>query len=135
MSGTCIYPSGVFKTDLQIEFNQPISDFSILYSPQELATDSSATLEITAYHGGTLLGSNTDQITGLDTYAWPTGTLSYSAAAFDKVVLHYLSPPPTGGDYGVIFIVDNMQVTTVPEPGGGMVLAIMAFAMGVRRKR
>ena len=135
MGGTCIYPSGVFLTDLQIEFNQPISDFSILYSPHELSTDSSATLQIKAYNGGTLLGSNTDQITGLDVYTWPTGTLHYAATAFDKVVLHYYSGPPTGGDYGVIFIVDNMQVVPVPEPASALLLLIGGAAMGLRRRR
>ena len=135
MGGTCIYPSGVFLTDLQIEFNQPISDFSILYSPHELSTDSSATLQIKAYNGGTLLGSNTDQITGLDVYTWPTGTLHYAATAFDKVVLHYYSGPPIGGDYGVIFIVDNMQVVPVPEPASALLLLIGGAAMGLRRRR
>lgn len=33
------------------------------------------------------------------------------------MVVHYDKPPPTGGDYGVIFVADNMNVTQVVLSG------------------
>ena len=35
---------------------------------------------------------------------------------FDKVVVHYDKAPVTGGDYGTIFMADNMVVTPAPLP-------------------
>ena len=60
------------------------------------------------------VGTNTYQIP--DRGTWPSGTLSFSSISpFDNIVIHYDAPPPTGGDYGPIFMVDNLVVT----PGGG----------------
>ena len=64
--------------------------------------------------------------------------LSFSSAqVFNSVVVHYDAPPPTGGDYGPIFMADNMIVTAaVPEPESyAMLLAglgLVGFA--VRRR-
>ena len=82
--------------------------------PEEYATDSSCTMRMTAYLGMTYVGTNTYQIPNPGT--WPSGTLSFSSISpFDNIVIHYDAPPPTGGDYGPIFMVDNLVVT----PGGG----------------
>ena len=48
---------------------------------------------------------------------------------FNEVVVHYQSPPPTGGDYGTIFVADNMTVTPVPEPAAVLALAAGATAL------
>jgi len=109
-SGLCVYPSTVFQSDLQVSFDTQLQDISVLYAPEEYATDSSCTMRITAYAGSTLVGTATYQIPVPGT--WPTGTLAFSSTQpFDNVVIHYDSPPPTGGDYGPIFMVDNMVVT------------------------
>jgi hypothetical protein len=34
-----------------------------------------------------------------------------SPQGFDTVVVHYDAPPPTGGDWGPIFMADYMVVT------------------------
>ena len=47
-AGNCIYPNGISASDLIINFSAPLTDFSILYAPHELACDSSATLRVTA---------------------------------------------------------------------------------------
>lgn len=112
-SGLCLYPSSVFASDLQVEFSLLIRDFSILYAPQELACDSSARMRITAYRGQTLVGTQT--ATADPPGTWPTGTLVFqSAQGFDRVVIHYDAPPPTGGDWGPIFMADNL--TVMPGP-------------------
>jgi hypothetical protein len=68
---------------------------------------------MTAYLGTTYVGTNTYQIPNPGT--WPSGTLSFSSISpFDNIVIHYDAPPPTGGDYGPIFMVDNLVVM----PGG-----------------
>lgn len=114
-SGYCIYPNSVFAADLDIGFSQALTQFSILYAPEEYATDSSATMRVTAYMDGTFIGTSTT--TASQPGTWPTATLSFSSlSAFNSVVVHYESPPPTGGDYGPIFMADNMYVTVAPVP-------------------
>ncbi len=134
-SGYCLYPDSVFASDLMISFNQSLTDVSILYAPEEYATDSSCTMKITAYLGTSAVGTNTTTIATPGT--WPTGTLSFSSAEpFDYVVIHYDKPPPTGGDYGPIFMADNLAVTPVPEPGSLVLLAlagILSAGWGNRR--
>ncbi len=109
-NGFCIYPNSVYASDLQISFDQTLSDFSIMYSPQELGCDDSSTMRVTAYMNTTLVGTNTATVPNPGT--WPTGTLSCSfSSGFNNVVVHYASHPPTCQDYGVIFMADNMQVS------------------------
>jgi hypothetical protein len=118
-AGNCIYPSSVYAADLLVGFSRKLTDFSILYAPQELACDSSATMRVTAYMSGALVGTNTKVADPPGT--WPTATLSISLpSGFNSVVVHYYLPPPTGGDWGPIFMADNMNVTPapfVPPPG------------------
>lgn len=109
-AGYCIYPSTVYACDLLISFNHALVAASIMYAPEEYATDSSCTMRITAYLGATFVGTNTYSIPVPGT--WPTGTLSFSSTQpFDNVVIHYDAPPITGGDYGPIFMADNLTVT------------------------
>ena len=128
-SGLGIMPSSINSSDLVISFPQEImTDFSIMVAPQELATDSTATLRVTAFMNGNLVGTNTSAATG-DAFTWPSSTLSFSSVqGFNSVVVHYDSPPPNGGDFGVIFVADNMTVTgtVVPEPE-----SIVLLGMGV----
>jgi hypothetical protein len=84
-----------------------------MYSPEEYGCDSSARMRVTAYMNGTLVGTNTTTADPPGT--WPTGTLTFhSAQPFNSVVVHYDAPPPTGGDWGPVFLADNMIVT--PQP-------------------
>lgn len=131
--GNCIYPNTVFLEDLNIGFNKTLTDFSILYAPEEYGADTSATLRITAFMGAALVGTATTTAPNAGT--WPTGILAFaSPQGFDRVVLHYESPPIGAEDWGPIFMADNMRVTAVPEPatiaGIGLGLALV-----LRRKR
>lgn len=111
-AGNCIYPNSVFAADLVVSFSQPLTDFSIMYAPEEYACDSSALMRVTALAGGLVVGSGT--ATADPPGTWPTGTLSFSSLrVFDHVVIHYESAPPTGGDWGPIFMADNMNVTPI----------------------
>lgn len=107
--GLVVYPNSVFLADLLVSFNVVLTDLSIMYAPEEYACDSSATMRVTGYLNGNFVATNT-----ATTYAgtWPTGTLTLTAPqGFDSVVIHYDAPPPTGGDWGPIFMADNMIVT------------------------
>ena len=109
-AGNCIYPNSVFAADLLVGFSAPLSGFSILYAPQELACDDSATMRVTAYLGAALVGTAT--ATAANPGTWPSETLAFnSAQPFDRVVVHYAARPPTCGDWGPIFMADNMHVT------------------------
>jgi hypothetical protein len=126
-SGNCIFPSGINTSDLLISFSQTITDFSILFATFELATDSAATMRVTAYMNSTQVGSSTQ--TAPPPYTYPSATLSISPGqGFNNVVVHYDSPPPTGGDYTPIFMADNMMVTAqssaIPEPSSLTLLGV-----------
>lgn len=109
-AGRIIYPNSVFLADLLISYNQIITDFSIMYSCQELGCDDAATMRVTAYKYGNLVGTATKTAGVPGT--WPVDTLSCTfTTGFDSVVVHYDSPPPTCQDYGVIYLADNMLVT------------------------
>jgi hypothetical protein len=114
-SGNCLYPSSVFAADLLVSFSKGLTNFSILYSPQELGCDDSARMKVTAYLDGTPVGTNTTTASSPGT--WPSETLSLGTTQpFNQVVVHYDARPPTCQDYGVIFMADNMNVTPAPEP-------------------
>jgi hypothetical protein len=114
-AGLCIYPNSVFAADLLISFSHVLTDYSIMYAPQELGCDDSATMRVTAYLNGVYVGTNTSTAPFPGT--WPTGTLTFSSAqGFDRVVVHYDSRPPTCQDWGPIFLADNMLVTTAASP-------------------
>lgn len=125
-AGNCVYPSSVFAADLLVSFSLPVSDFSILYAPEEYACDSSARMRVTAYFGATQVGTSTMTA---QAGTWPTATLAIaSALPFDRVIVHYDAPPPTGGDWGPIFMVDNMTATVAPEPDATGLLLLIAVA-------
>jgi hypothetical protein len=112
-AGNCIYPNSIYAADLRVSFSTPLSDFSILYAPQELGCDDSATMRVTAYLGAALVGTATT--TAANPGTWPTQTLAFSSAQpFDNVIVHYDARPPTCTDWGPIFLADNMQVTPFP---------------------
>jgi hypothetical protein len=127
-TGLCIYPGSVYAADLIVDFSTPLTDFSILYAPEEYACDSSATMRVTAYLNGALVGTAT---TNAQAGTWPSETLRFSSAqSFNHVVVHYAAAPVTGGDYGPIFMADNMAVTPAPSPiilGQAMMRANGAF--------
>jgi len=119
--GLCLYPNSVFAADLSISFDQVLSDFSIMYAPEEYACDSSAIMRVTAYKDAILVGSNltTAPVPG----TWPVGTLAFSSTfEFNRVVVHYERAPGSGGDWGPIFMADNMDVTvaTTSAPMAGL---------------
>lgn len=112
-SGSFIFPGGA--GDLQVSFSKPLTAFSILYATQELACDDSATMRVTAYMNGTLVGTSTTNSTSLCVCTWTANTLSITTTqAFNRVVVHYDSKPPTCADWGAIFLADNMVVTPMP---------------------
>lgn len=113
-SGYCIYPNSIYVADLLVSFSTPLTDLSILYAPEEYACDSSATMRVTGYLNGVFAGTAT---TNAQAGTWPSETLYlHSAQGFDSVVVHYAAAPVTGGDYGPIFMADNMLVTPAPPP-------------------
>lgn len=109
-SGHVIYPNSIYLADLLISFDQKITDFSIMYSCQELGCDDAATMRVTAFSKGSQVATNTRIAANPGT--WPVDTLRCSfAQGFDSLVVHYDKRPPTCRDYGVIFLADNMRVT------------------------
>jgi hypothetical protein len=112
-SGLAVYPNSVYPSDLTVSFSQPLRVFQIKFAPEEYACDSSATMQIQAFRSGVLVGTATAHAPHPGT--WPTGLLKIKPGKpFDTVVIHYLSPPPTGGDWGPIFMADKMKVGLAP---------------------
>ncbi|MBS1718198.1 MAG: PEP-CTERM sorting domain-containing protein [Armatimonadetes bacterium] len=146
-SGLGLSPNSVFPSDLTISFHDAVtsnplflSDVSMMVAPQELACDSSSTMKMSAYNGSTFVGSVT-AVAVADVYTWPTIDLAFSSALpFDNVVIHFQSGPPTGGDWGPIFVADNLLVNPapVPEPATLTALGIAAITFarfGRQRKQ
>ena len=121
-SGNCIYPSSVYAADLRIAFSVLLTDFAILYAPEEYDCDSSARMRVTIYRDGTVVGTAT---TNAHAGTWPTATLRIAAAAgFNSAVVHYDAPPVTGGDWGPIFLADNLVVTPAARPSATAILLV-----------
>ncbi len=117
MSGNYAYPSSVFASDLLIDFDKVVTDFSILYAVDELACDTSATMRVTGYLNGVLAGTNTmvAPVPGI----YPSATLTLVApGGFNHVVVHWQSPGLLCQDYGPIFFADNVTVKYVPTTSG-----------------
>jgi hypothetical protein len=137
-SGNWIYPDSVFMADLLISFSQTITDFSIMFATWDLTYDTTATMQVKAYAGATLIGSNTAQ--GDPGLTYPVGTLTFSTAqGFDNVILHWLLPPSPPENFSPVFLADNMIVTpaaasTVPEPSSIVLLGAGALGFGVFRR-
>ena len=109
-AGLCLYPNSIFPADLHVSFSKVLTSLSIMYSPQELGCDDSATMKVTVFLDGTQVSSATTTAPNPGTY--PTGTLSITAASgFDSAVVEHQSPPPTCQDWGPIFLADNLIVT------------------------
>ncbi len=144
-SGLGLSPNSVFGADLLISFwdattgaAQYLDGAAILTAPQELACDSSSTMRISAYDGTTLVGSTT-AISNDQNFTWPMIDLSFaSTLPFDNVVIHFESGPPTGGDWGPIFVADNLTVTPSPAPEpsafAGLTIGLIAI-LRLRRAR
>lgn len=112
-SGYCLYPNSVFGADLRVSFSRTLAAISIMYAPQELGCDTSATMRITGYMDGALVATKTT--TAPHPGTWPTGLLTLSAAqGFNSVVVHYESHPACQ-DYGSIFVADNLTATLLDE--------------------
>ncbi|HET9826285.1 MAG TPA: T9SS type A sorting domain-containing protein, partial [Chitinophagaceae bacterium] len=127
-SGRIIYPNSIFLADLLIKFDATLTDFSTMYSCQELGCDDAATMRVNAYMNGVFVGTHTH--TAINPGTWPVDTIRFTLAqGFDSVVLHYDSRPPTCQDYGVIFMADNMQVT----PVGALPVTLIYFDCEVRQ--
>ncbi len=113
-SGLCLYPNSVFPADLYVDLSHVASDFSILYSPQELGCDDSARMRATAYMSGVPVGTNTT--TAHDPGTWPSATLRlHVPGGFDRIVVHYDARPPTCQNWGPIFLADNVAITLLPS--------------------
>lgn len=140
-SGLGLSPDSVYPSDMTISFwdassGNPLylNATSFMVAPQELACDTSSTMRISAYDGTTLVGTTTATATG-DSFTWPTINLDFSSALpFDNLVIHFESGPPSGGDWGPIFVADNLVVTPAPEPAcmAGLFVAVLST---IRRRR
>ncbi len=108
--GLSLFPTSIFGADLIVDFSEPLVDFSILFALQELGCDDTATMRVTTFMNGVQVATATGMVPVPGTY--PSGTLSIAApAGFNRVVVHYDSPPQRCQDWGPIFFADNVTVT------------------------
>ncbi len=141
-SGLGMNPNSVFIADLIVSFFDAstssvldLSSVSFMIAPQELACDTSSTIRMYAYHGTNLV-TFVDATAPGDVFTWPTITPSItSAQPFDNIVVHFQAGPPSGGDWGPIFVADNLRVTPVPEPAALLAVVIGLSIALLRRRR
>jgi hypothetical protein len=141
-SGLGMNPNSVFIADLMVSFFDAstssvldLSAVSFMIAPQELACDTSSTIRMFAYRGTNLV-TFVDATAQGDVFTWPTITPSItSAQPFDNIVVHFQAGPPSGGDWGPIFVADNLRVTPVPEPAALLAVVIGLSIALLRRRR
>lgn len=122
-TGRYIYPNSGTPADLLVSFDQTLVYFSILYSPQEMGCDDSATMRVTVSMNGNFVGTRTKTATSPGT--WPVDVLMCNfPQGFNSVVVHYDSAPPTCQDVGPIFLADDMRVLAMGSGG------VAAFCFG-----
>ncbi len=92
-SGNIIYPSNALPADLLVDFSPAVQGVSIMYAPAEFGCDSTATMRMTGYRLGAQVATTTSTAPTPGTF--PTGVLTLSPLpqGFDRVVIHYESPP------------------------------------------
>ncbi len=104
-SGYCIYPNSIYAADLLVGFSSTLTNFSILYSPEEYGSDTSARMRATGYLNSVFVATNSMIADPPGT--WPSATLSLSATqGFNRVVVHYDSPPINGENWGPILLAE-----------------------------
>ncbi len=109
-AGKCVYPSSLYQATLEVDFSAPITEFSIMFAPQEYNCNDTSTIRATAYLGGVLVGTSTANADNPGT--WPSGTLDFaSPGTFDQMVITYDADPPTCQDFIRAFMADNVLVT------------------------
>lgn len=112
-SGYCLYPNSISAADLLVSFSRTLTDFSIMYAPQELGCDTTATMRVTGLMDGAAVATNT--ATAPHPGTWPVGLLTLGAAqGFNSVVIHY-DARPACRDFGMAFMADNMTVALLDE--------------------
>lgn len=106
-------PAGVDGLALNIDFNQPLAGIQLDFATSDLGTPSPLTL--TAYENGALVGSDTQfgQVPG--GFLFPEGAISFHGGVFNQIVIS-----STAAD----FAVDNINVTSAPEPGTAALIGI-----------
>ena len=106
--GPFLYPNALGVAPLTITFSEPVNSISLVFATveQHIASD----MHLSAFLGGTLVGSTTGPGAYIAGDTYPQGTVTYSAAAFDRVEL---SVPQQGTEPRVAFFVDTITITTV----------------------
>jgi hypothetical protein len=111
----------------QTTVSQPMTTIALDFATVESTAGAEfvTTLLLTAFDGSTQVGSATALSSFVNGQPFPTGHLTFtSAQPFDSV--HLVTEMP---GLAKTFIVDNIVVTPVPEPGGCALAA--AVALGV----
>ncbi len=116
--------SGAQDIALEIDFNQNLSDLSMLFATSDFGPASPFTL--TAYLGSTQVGSISATGAVPNGFIFPEGTIEFTGTAFNSVVL---SSP------ALDFAIDDVAATTAPEPGTWVLLGLGLGALCLSRGR
>ncbi len=124
---------------LDISFSQSLTAITLGFATIDVDGNLS-TIQLSAFANSTatLVGSTLPTEGAYGTTVWPYGTLSFSSATPFNLVEITVPQPQASGTFR--FLVDNISVTTVPEPSN-LVLGSLAvgllwlWAMVIRQRR
>jgi hypothetical protein len=118
-------PAGIDGLALDIAFNSDLNAIDLSFATADFGTPSPVTL--TAYENSTLVGANTLSGMFIGSSLFPEGEIAFDGATFNNVVI---------SSSAMDFAVDNIAVSSVPEPGPFTLVAggIALLAIGSLRR-
>lgn len=127
LTGNVLGSSATGDTQLDVTFNQTITDASLLFETSDFGT--AEPFDLQAYNGSALVGSATATGSVPNGGLFPEGTIAFNGAGFNELIL---SAPLSS-----TFAIDDLSATAAPEPAalGLAFLGLLAILGASIRRR
>lgn len=119
-------PAGQDNLTLNVDFSSELNAVELDFATSDFVTPSPLTLS--AYQGSLLVGSTTTSGMFLGGFTFPEGEVAFDGASFNRVSISSAATD---------FAVDNITVSTAPEPAplASLALGLLFLVLGSRRRK